>query len=72
MLCSKETKEKLGYRYVPPVFATYFTDEEMPKYRLGQDSIDPEVAYQIVKDDLLDEGGRLVYSCLTRTVFARR
>lgn len=56
MLCSKETKEKLGYRYVPPVFATYFTDEEMPKYRLGKNSIDPEVAYQIVKDDLLDEG----------------
>ncbi|MEG1505765.1 MAG: glutamate decarboxylase [Lachnospiraceae bacterium] len=56
MLYSKKTKEKLEYRHVPPIFGTEFSDHPMPKYEMSDVSIDPAVAYQIIKDDLLDEG----------------
>jgi len=39
---------------------------------LGKDPVGDEKGIVIAQHDLLDEGGRLVFSCLTRAVFARR
>ncbi|MEG2548627.1 MAG: glutamate decarboxylase [Eubacterium sp.] len=56
MLYSKKDQEALKDRYVTPVFGTEASDEPLPKYKLGKDPIPPEVAYRLIKDDLLDEG----------------
>lgn len=39
---------------------------------MGKDPVGDEKGIVIAQHDLLDEGGRLVFSCLTRAVFARR
>ena len=39
---------------------------------LGKDSVGGAKGIVIAQHDLLDEGGRLVFSCLTRSVFACR
>lgn len=39
---------------------------------MGKDPVGDGKGIVIAQHDLLDEGGRLVFSCLTRTVFARR
>lgn len=39
---------------------------------LGKDPVGDDKGIVIAQHDLLDEGGRLVFSCLTRAVFARR
>ena len=39
---------------------------------MGKDPVGDEKGIVIAQHDLLDEGGRLVFSCLTRTLFARR
>ncbi len=39
---------------------------------MGKDPVGDDKGIVIAQHDLLDEGGRLVFSCLTRTVFARR
>ena len=39
---------------------------------MGKDPVGDEKGIVIAQHDLLDEGGRLVFSCLTRAVFVRR
>ena len=39
---------------------------------MGKDPVGDDKGIVIAQHDLLDEGGRLVFSCLTRAVFARR
>ena len=39
---------------------------------MGKDPVGDEKGIVIAQHDLLDEAGRLVFSCLTRTLFARR
>ena len=38
---------------------------------MGKDPVGDEKGVVIAQQDLLDEAGRLVFSCLTRSVFAR-
>ena len=39
---------------------------------LAKDPVGPDKGIVIAQHDLLDEAGRLVFSCLTRSVFASR
>lgn len=39
---------------------------------MGKDPVGDEKGIVISQQDLLDEGGRLVFSCLTRSLLARR
>lgn len=39
---------------------------------MGKDPVGDTKGIIIAQHDLLDEGGRLVFSCLTRAIFARR
>ena len=39
---------------------------------LGKDPVGDDKGIVIAQHDLLDEAGRLVFTCLTRSVFARR
>ena len=39
---------------------------------MGKDPVGDDKGIVIAQHDLLDEAGRLVFSCLTRAVFARR
>lgn len=39
---------------------------------MGKDPVGDERGVVIAQQDLLDEAGRLIFSCLTRAVFARR
>lgn len=56
MLYSKYSKQSEKYRQPAPVFASRFSGEPMPKYKLPENSVDPGEAYQIIKDDILGEG----------------
>ena len=56
MLHSRPDKEQLESVYKIPVFNNDPLDSTLPKYRLCKNSIDPELAYRLIKDDLLDEG----------------
>lgn len=42
--------------YLQPIFGSSASDKDIPKYQLGEGSIEPRIAYQLIKDDLLDEG----------------
>ena len=39
-----------------PILGSYTSDHALSKYELNQESVAPEVAYRIVKDQLIDEG----------------
>jgi acyl dehydratase len=39
---------------------------------MGKDPVGDDKGIVIAQHDLLDEGGRLVFSCLTRALFVRR
>ena len=49
-------KNELGSQFETPIFGTVESNESIPKYELGKKSIAPQVAYRLIKDDLLDEG----------------
>ena len=44
---------------------------ELAKVLMGKDPVGDGKGIVIAQHDLLDEAGRLVFSCLTRSVFAR-
>ncbi|HEY5555614.1 glutamate decarboxylase [Acetobacterium sp.] len=56
MLHTRPEEKKLKAVYTTPVFVTETIDSALPKYKLGQKSVDPEIAYRLIQDDLLDEG----------------
>ena len=55
MLYGKEDQAKKN-DYLEPIFGTGAEEQEIPKYKLGKNPIEPRVAYRLVKDDFLDEG----------------
>ena len=42
--------------YRTPIYGMLDTDIYMPKTSLNEDAVSPKVAYQLIKDELLDEG----------------
>ncbi|MGX7245495.1 glutamate decarboxylase [Enterococcus quebecensis] len=42
--------------YLEPIFGTKAEGQILPNYRLAQQPIEPRIAHQLVKDELLDEG----------------
>ncbi|MFW2901624.1 glutamate decarboxylase [Carnobacterium maltaromaticum] len=55
MLYGKENQAKKN-DYLEPIFGTGAEEQEIPKYKLGKNPIEPRVAYRLVKDEFLDEG----------------
>lgn len=49
-------KNELGSQFETLIFGTVESNESIPKYELAKKSIAPQVAYRLIKDDLLDEG----------------
>lgn len=41
---------------VPPVFGSRLSDEPLPKYQLSEGPLNSDAVYQLIKDDLMDEG----------------
>ena len=39
-----------------PIFGSFSEDHPLPKYKLNERPVEPRIAYQVVKDQLLDEG----------------
>ena len=39
-----------------PIFGSLEAGQILPNYKIGKESVDPRVAYQLVKDQLVDEG----------------
>jgi len=57
MLYSKKPKEeKLKNTYAMPILGSAASDEPIPQYTLNETPLDPEIAYRLIKDDLIDEG----------------
>lgn len=54
MLYGKNNREEA--EYLEPIFGSKGEGEDLPKYKLNQESLEPRVAYQLVQDELLDEG----------------
>ncbi len=68
MLYSKENQSQLKDCYLTPIFGSEASDQSLPKYKIGQHPVDPEIAYRLIKDDLLDEGSaRLNLSTFCQT-----
>lgn len=53
MLYGKEDREAGD---LEPIFGSIGEGHDLPKYRLAQKPVEPRVAYQLVHDELLDEG----------------
>ncbi|WP_425425434.1 hypothetical protein [endosymbiont 'TC1' of Trimyema compressum] len=49
-------KNKDEDEILEPIFGSRAEYQDIPKYRLSNESIEPRIAYRIVKDELLDEG----------------
>ncbi len=54
MLYGKKNRREAAY--LEPIFGSKNEDEVLPSYHLGENSIEPRIAYQMIKDDLIDEG----------------
>nr|WOE97536.1 glutamate decarboxylase [synthetic construct] len=55
MLYGKKNREE-EEDYLEPIFGSTAEDQDLPKYKLNQQPVEPRIAYQLVKDQLLDEG----------------
>ena len=56
-------KNKLGDKYDTPVFGTTESGSSIPKDVLGKDSIAPNLAYRLIKDELMNEGNARLNLC---------
>ena len=56
-------KNKLGDSYETPIFGTTESGSSIPKEELGKDSIAPNVAYRLIKDELMNEGNARLNLC---------
>ena len=54
MLYGKENRDEA--EFLEPIFGSESEQVDLPKYKLGRKSIEPRVAYQLVQDEMLDEG----------------
>lgn len=55
MLFSKNNKSNRE-NYSTPIFGSIESNSEIPKNKLGMDPIAPNLAYRLIKDELMDEG----------------
>ncbi|MEX2783852.1 glutamate decarboxylase [Streptococcus sp. H49] len=53
-LYGKQNQEK--HDVLSPIFGSVSEDHDLPKYKLNQTPVEPRIAYQVIKDQLLDEG----------------
>lgn len=61
MLVSRESpKEKLKNVYATPILGSEASDEPIPQFSLLENPLDPEIPYQLIKDDLIDEGSTFI------------
>ncbi|EUJ30748.1 glutamate decarboxylase [Listeria floridensis FSL S10-1187] len=51
-----ENDKKTSQNYSVPIFGSAEENRDIPKYRLGETSVEPRIAYQLLKDQLMDEG----------------
>ena len=49
-------KDRENREVVDPIFGSYSEDHDLPKYKLDKRAVAPRIAYQVIKDQLLDEG----------------
>ncbi|GFH40535.1 glutamate decarboxylase [Lactococcus insecticola] len=42
--------------FLQPIFGSDASKRDIPKYKLATEPIEPRIAYQLIKDELLDEG----------------
>ncbi|MGX7420055.1 glutamate decarboxylase [Carnobacterium gallinarum] len=56
MLYGKKDQERKKSYVIEPIFGTKAESQDIPKYKLGENPVEPSVAYRLVKDELLDEG----------------
>ncbi|MDZ5253010.1 glutamate decarboxylase [Clostridium sp. LIBA-8841] len=56
MKSTDEKEIKLGESFTTPIFGTSASNKSMPSDKMGEKSIASDVAYRLIKDDLLDEG----------------
>lgn len=54
MLYGKSDRQEADY--LEPIFGSEMEGKDLPKYRLNDQSIEPRIAYQLIQDELLDEG----------------
>lgn len=54
MLFSRNDQEES--KYLDPIFGNEHESRDLPKYKFADKSVQPRVAYQMVKDELEDEG----------------
>ncbi|KNZ42189.1 glutamate decarboxylase [Acetobacterium bakii] len=52
----EEKEKKIKDIHTTKVFGTEDSDSILPKYKLKKKSMDPDLAYRVIKDELLDEG----------------
>ena len=52
MLYGKENRDEA--EFLEPIFGSESEQVDLPKYKLGRESIEPRVAYQLVQDGMLD------------------
>ena len=61
MLFGKQ--DRLGDKYNTPIFGTTESGSSIPKDVLGKDSIAPNLAYRLIKDELMNEGNARLNLC---------
>ncbi|WP_088809201.1 MULTISPECIES: glutamate decarboxylase [Listeria] len=49
-------KDKKERRYEVPIFGSEEEGKTISKYKMAEDGMEPRIAYQLVKDQLIDEG----------------
>lgn len=54
MLFDRNSQEES--KYLDPIFGNEHESQDLPKYKFANESVQPRVAYQMVKDELVDEG----------------
>ncbi|MGG5462694.1 glutamate decarboxylase [Clostridium sp. B9] len=51
-----EKNTELDEKFTTPIYGTISSNKSIPKYKLNEKSISPDIAYRLIKDDLIDEG----------------
>ncbi|KAL7163203.1 hypothetical protein ACSBR2_039321 [Camellia fascicularis] len=60
VISNVQTPEEISSSFISSVFASRYVQDPLPRYRMGENSIPREVAYQIIHDELqLDGNPRL-------------
>lgn len=49
-------KDQEEHDTLDPIFGSLSEEQDLPKYQLNETPVEPRIAYQVIKDQLLDEG----------------